>query len=207
MSLTGWWNRTRYRLYAPIYDRIARPLERARQRAIDQVGPEPGDRILLLGCGPGPDLRCLPAGTRITAVDSAPEMVRRAARRAGELGHEVDARVGDARDLDLQDDAFDVVLLHLILSVVRDPRAVATETSRVLGPGGRVSILDKFVPEGEEPSLLRRILNPAARLLFSDLTRRLGPILAGTGLRAQRREPALGGLYTIAVARRAPADP
>lgn len=26
MSLAAWWNRTRYRLYAPVYDWMARPL-------------------------------------------------------------------------------------------------------------------------------------------------------------------------------------
>jgi len=27
LSRTQWWNRTRYQLYAPIYDAVARPLE------------------------------------------------------------------------------------------------------------------------------------------------------------------------------------
>lgn len=34
---TRGWNRTRYQLYAPIYDGVARPLERGRTRAIEQV--------------------------------------------------------------------------------------------------------------------------------------------------------------------------
>lgn len=170
-SLSSWWNRTRYQLYAPIYDWVARPLEHGRERAIKQLSLTSDDRILILGGGPGSDLEYLPPGASITAVDAAPAMVRRTEERAETLGLDVDARVGDAHDLPFEDGSFDVVFLHLILSVVPDPEAVATETARVLAPGGDVSVYDKFIPEGTEPSLLRRALNPMARFLFSDLTR------------------------------------
>jgi ubiquinone/menaquinone biosynthesis C-methylase UbiE len=204
---TRWWNRTRYQFYAPIYDWVAWPLEAGRRRAIQQVAPTAEDRILILGCGPGSDLEYLPSGASITAIDVAPAMVHRTEKRADALGMDVDAQVGDAQDLPFEDDAFDLVLLHLILSVVPDPEAVAAETARVLAPDGRVSIYDKFVPEGTEPSLLRRALNPVARVLFSDLTRTLDPLLSEAGLEVvEPRESALGGLYTLAVARSAQAS-
>jgi phosphatidylethanolamine/phosphatidyl-N-methylethanolamine N-methyltransferase len=197
----GWWNRTRYQLYAPIYDAVARPLEQGRKQAIERLNLGSGDRILILGCGTGSDLKYLPRGTKVTAVDAAPAMVRRTRDRAERLGMKVDARVGDAQALPFEEGAFDAVLLHLILSVVPDPQAVAAETARVLAPGGRVSVYDKFAPQNEESSLLRRALNPAARFLFSDLTRRLEPLLSSAGLEVKGpRETVLGGLYTVAVA-------
>lgn len=199
---TRWWNRTRYQLYAPIYDWAARPLEHGRQRAIEQLDLSSGDRILLLGSGPGSDLEYLPQEASITAIDAAPAMVDRTRERAEALGMDVDARVGDAQDLPFEDESFDAVLLHLILSVVPGPQAVARETARVLAPGGRASVYDKFIPEGSEPSLLRRALNPLTRFLFSDITRRLDPLLSKAGLGVvEPRESALGGLYTIARAR------
>ncbi len=199
---THWWNRTRYQLYAPIYDWVARPLEHGRKRAIEQLDLTEDDRILILGSGPGSDLPHLPPEASITAVDAVPSMVRRTRERADALGIDVSARIGDAQDLSFEEDSFDVVLLHLILSVVPDPEAVVRETQRVLARGGRVSIYDKFIPEGTEPSLLRRALNPVARFLFSDLTRRLDPLLDEAGLEVDEpRESALGGLYTLAVAR------
>jgi ubiquinone/menaquinone biosynthesis C-methylase UbiE len=85
-------------------------------------------------------------------------------------GLEIDARVGDAQALDAEDGSFDVVLLHLVLSVVPDPGALVAETARVLAADGQVSIYDKFLPPGSSASLCRRVLNPVARLLFSDLT-------------------------------------
>lgn len=200
-SWTQWWNRTRYQLYAPVYDWVARPLERGREQAIERLDLGADDRILLLGSGPGSDLEYLPRNASITAVDAAPAMVRRAQGQAEALDMNVDARVGDAQNLPFEDNSFDVVLLHLILSVVPDPQAVVHETARVLAPDGRVSVYDKFAPENEESSLLRRALNPAARFLFSDLTRRLGPLLSSAGLEVKgTRETVLSGLYTVAVA-------
>jgi len=200
-GLRHWWNRTRYRLYAPVYDWLAWPMERGRQRTIEHLAPTPDDRILLLGCGTGLDLKYLPDEAQITAVDAVPAMIRRTEARADRLGLSIDPHVGDARDLAFDDDTFDVVLLHLLLSVVSGPRAVVNETARVLASDGRTSIYDKFVPEGEGPSLLRRAFNPVARVLFSDFTRRLEPMLAGTGLDLiAHREVALKGLYTASVA-------
>jgi ubiquinone/menaquinone biosynthesis C-methylase UbiE len=157
---------------------------------------------LLSGCGTGLDLAYLPPETQVTALDAVPAMVRRTKARARTLGRAVDAQVGDAHALPFEDDSFDVVLLHLLLSVLPDPGAVLAEAVRVLAPGGRISIYDKFLPPGTPPSLLRRLGNPVARLLVSDFNRRLWPMLAGTNLDlVTHREAGLWGLYTASVAR------
>lgn len=201
MSTSSWWSRARWRLYAPIYDAAVRPLEGGRRRAVELLGPGAGDRVLIPACGTGPDLRHLPPRTSITALDAVPAMARRASARARALGLDARTLVGDAQRLPFPDDTFDAVPLHLVLSVVPDPDAVVAETARVLAPGGRVSVYDKFVDEGTRPSRARRVLEPVARFLFSSLTRSLEPMLAGTGLRVVEREAAFGGLYTVALAR------
>lgn len=201
VAFGNWWNRTRYGLYAPIYAAAAKPLEAGRRRAIERLDLQPDDRILILGSGPGVDLEYLPTGASVTAVDITPAMVRRTEQRAEELGIDVDARVADAQDVPFDDDAFDAVLLHLVLTVVPRPNAVAAEVARVLNADGRASIYDKFVRRGERASLVRRALNPVARTLFSDLTRRLEPMVEPTDLVLGSPEPYLGGLYTVTVAR------
>lgn len=201
MTLTNRWNRTRYRLYAPIYDWVARPLERGRRRAIERLDPQPDDHVLILGCGTGMDLDYLPDEATVTAIDLTPTMVLRTAARAEAHDRDVALAIGDAHTLPFDDDAFDAVFLHLVLSVVPDPAAVVAETTRVLAPDGRVSIYDKFSPEGTDPSLVRRAANPLARLLFADLNRRLEPMVAGTPLDVEPRETFLGGLYTVTIAR------
>lgn len=200
MKQSNRWNRTRYRLYAPIYDLVAKPLEGGRRRAIERLDLDPGDSVLCLGCGTGSDLEYLPPDVDVTAVDITPSMVDRTRARGESLDLDVDARVGDAAALEVPDDAFDAVTLHLVLSVVPDPEAVVAETERVLAPDGCVSIYDKFVPAGETPSLLRRAINPVARVLFSDTTRSLGPLFADTDLELGERESFLGGLYTVTTA-------
>jgi len=106
--------------------------------------------------------------------------------------------VGDAQALDLPDASFDAVVLHLIVAVAPDGDRVVAEADRVLRPGGRAVVLDKFVPDGARASLRSRVANVVTSILFSDVTRRLGPMLEGTELRVLQREPAgLGSRFDI----------
>jgi ubiquinone/menaquinone biosynthesis C-methylase UbiE len=88
----------------------------------------------------------------------------------------------DGESLALADGEFDHVVLHLILAVLPDPIACAREVGRVLKPGGTVSIFDKFAPEDASPWLGRRAANLFTDALFSDFTRKLGPLVEAGGL-------------------------
>ena len=195
---TNRWNRLRYTLYAPFYDRVVR-FGRARRRSIELLDLQPGERVLIVGAGTGADLDYLPDTVEVTATDLTPAMVERIASRAARLHRRVESRVMDAHALDLPDNAFDAVILHLIVAVVPDPGRALREVARVLRPGGRIAVFDKFAPEGRPPSLKRRALNLVANVLFTDVTRQLAALLPGTGLTIVRREPAIaGGLFEIA---------
>lgn len=203
---TNAWNRLRYTLYTPFYDVVARRLERGRRRAIEQLNVRPDDRVLIDGCGTGLDLELLPRAARISAIDITPSMVERTRERGRSLGMAVDGAVMDAAALDFPDGSFDCVLLHLVLAVVPDPVAMAREAARVLRPGGRVSVFDKFLPDAGRPSLLRRIANLATNVLATNINRRLGPILEDSGLRIMHEEPSMfGGMFRVAVLESAPA--
>ena len=197
------WNRIRYSFYAPFYDLIGRALQPQRRRAIELLHLRPGERVLILGAGTGLDLEFLPAGVDITATDLAAPMVRRIRSRAARLRLSVNARIMDGERLEFADASFDVVVLHLILAVIPDPLACIREAARVLKPDGKISIFDKFLPEGQTPSRLRRMLDPLVALLASEINRPLGPILQAGDLEAVHDEPALlNGMFRIIIARK-----
>jgi phosphatidylethanolamine/phosphatidyl-N-methylethanolamine N-methyltransferase len=197
------WNRIRYRAYAPIYDLAAAPFHAGRRQAIDALDLTAGEHVLIFGCGTGLDLPLLPGTVAIAAVDLVPAMVRRTRRRAAALARPIHAAVMNGEQLALPSASFDAVLLNLVLAVVPDPLACAREVARVLRPGGRAAIFDKWLPEGATPGPARRALNVVMNTAFTDINRQLGPILAAAGLELASRAPAgLGGAYQVAIARK-----
>lgn len=199
------WNRLRYTFWAPIYDVIAGAarFEGARRTSIARLGLRAGDRVLIAGAGTGLDLEHLPAGVGIAAVDVTPAMLGRLERRAEALGLQVAAQVADARRLPFEDASFDGVILHLVLAVMPEPHRGLREAARVLKPGGRIAVFDKFLRDDERASWRRRLLNVIAKPAFSDMNRRLGAIVAGTPLVVEHDDPvAFGGMYRIATLRK-----
>ncbi|HEX6210480.1 MAG TPA: methyltransferase domain-containing protein [Methylomirabilota bacterium] len=194
------WNRLRYTFWAPVYDAMtgAVGFEAARRRSIALLGLTGGDRVLVVGAGTGLDLLYVPDGVETVAVDLTPAMLRRLTRRAERASRRVGAHVMDARQLGFPDASFEAVVMHLVLSVMDQPDLGLREAARVLRPGGRVAVFDKFLGDRERPTVGRRLLNLIARPLFSDMNRRLGPLLAGTSLVVEHDEPAgFGGMYRI----------
>ena len=143
------WERRRYALWAPVYDLVVAPLRRARASSIAALELRAGERVLVVGAGTGEDLPYLPAGVSVFAVDLTPAMLARARRRPRPPEH---LAVMDAEALAVPSGAFDAVVLHLILAVVRDPARCFAEAARAVRPGGRIAVFDKFVPAGEKPS-------------------------------------------------------
>jgi len=98
--------------------------------AVTEVAPK---RVLDVGAGTGElALRVAATGAVVTAIDSAPAMVKRA-RAAG-----LDAVVADACAIPLPDDAFDCVVANWMLYHVPDRERAIDELARVLSPGGRL---------------------------------------------------------------------
>jgi ubiquinone/menaquinone biosynthesis C-methylase UbiE len=194
------WNRLRYTVWAPVYDAVveAAGFNEARRRSIARLNLQAGDRVLLVGAGTGLDLDYLPHDVEITAIDLTPAMLHRLEARAALRGIAVHARAMDARNLDFPDRSFDAVVMHLIVAVMPEPERGLAEAERVLKPGGRVAVFDKFLQARENPSLKRRMLNVVAKPLFSDLNRRLEPLVSRTRLSLERDEPAgFHGAYRV----------
>jgi ubiquinone/menaquinone biosynthesis C-methylase UbiE len=187
------WNRLRYTFWAPVYDTLVGAFDGKRRHSLRLLDLQPGERVLIVGAGTGADLPHLPPGCVGLATDLTPAMLAAARPRARRGVH---LALMDGQRLGVPEAAFDAVVLHLILAVIPDPVLCLREAARALRPGGRVVVLDKFV-RGHAPLALRMI-NPLARVLFSEMTRNFEEILerSGTPLRVTRDEPVLlGGLY------------
>jgi len=200
MSLnTNTWNRLRYTLYLPIYDLIAdRIFRKYRKRSLELLAAKPDDAILLLGAGTGLDLPYLQGYTNLTAIDITPGMITKLQERAEKLNMPVDARVMNGQQLAFADNSFDAVILHLILAVIPDPIACIKEVERVLKPGGTAIVFDKFLPDGQQPTIIRRFFNQIASTLFSDINRSIGAIVNHTSLTIELNEPAaFNGTFRI----------
>lgn len=109
---------------------------------VDRLDPKRGDVVLELGAGPG-DLGFL-ATERLTdghliSSDSSQEMLDIAKRRAAHQGiANVDFRLLDAENIDLEPASVDGVLCKWTYMLLENPQAALRETRRVLRPGGRL---------------------------------------------------------------------
>jgi len=192
------WNRWRYTLYTPVYDRVARYFNASRQRSIEGLEIQPHQKVLIVGAGTGLDLEFLPADCHVVAIDLTPAMVARIRKRQQQSKLFVEAIVMNGQSLEFADSTFDIVILHLILAVIPDPVACLKEAERVLKPSGKISVFDKFVKPVAKLSLLRRTLNLFTNVLFSDITRYFEPIVAQTELLVVSDEHAdFGGQFRI----------
>ena len=197
---TNRWNRLRYTLWAPVYDLAGWLFDARRRRSLELLAVRPGERVLVVGAGTGADLRYLEASATVLATDLTPAMLARARPR---LRRGWGAAVMDGHSLAVATESVDAVVLHLILAVMPDPVSGLREVARVLRPGGRAVVFDKFV-RGRPPALLRAA-NLVSNALFTDLTRSFHDILARSGaalaIEHDERGP-LGGLFRHLLLRR-----
>jgi ubiquinone/menaquinone biosynthesis C-methylase UbiE len=196
------WLRFRYSLWAPHYDRVTK-LHPQRRRSIELLEAQPGERLLIVGVGTGADLPHLPDGLEVVATDLTPAMLEQARTRT-RPGLAVDFRVMDGMALELPDASFDLVLLHMVLEVIPDPARGLAEVARVLRPGGRVAVFDKFVPDGERPGPVHRIFLALLDFVFTSTNRRMGDILARSGapLEVVHDEPTVGSYRHVVLRKR-----
>jgi len=152
--------KTSYRFFAPFYDAIIeRASANARQRSLSSLTVPGEQRVLLSGAGTGLDFPFLPPQYNYVALDFTAAMQARSRDRA--RGLRLEWVLGDSMALPFANESFNCVVLHLILAVVPQPQHCLAEAARVLKPGGRILIFDKFLRRGQL-ALLRRLLSPLA---------------------------------------------
>ncbi len=116
-----------------------------RERVRDALDPQPGERIIDVGCGPGYSLVELAAEVgddgRIVGVDSSADMLRVARRRCAGVAN-VELQEGNAAALPVADENFDAAISVQVLEYVADVTGALAEIARCLVPGGRIVVWD-----------------------------------------------------------------
>ncbi|MFC1642791.1 class I SAM-dependent methyltransferase [Myxococcota bacterium] len=208
MKMTNRWNRFVYRLWAPIYDALLERLfGKGRKMAMAVAAPDSGERLCFIGVGTGSDLLLLPERTAALGIDLSEPMLAQAKKKLPLPNRDVALRVGDAQSLPIGDEEepFDIVILNLILSVVPDARQCLAEALRIIRPGGRIVVFDKFLPDNSTPSLSRRLANIFSTLFGTNINRRLGDVVSGHPCRIEYDEPSiLGGMYRVVLLSKVP---
>jgi demethylmenaquinone methyltransferase/2-methoxy-6-polyprenyl-1,4-benzoquinol methylase len=157
---------------SPVYDAMNRTMtmgldQRWRRAAVAAV-VQPGDRVLDACCGTGDlAIAALRAGGRVTGLDFSERMLERARRKS----EEVEWVQGDALALPFPDGSFEAATVGFGVRNLDDLERGLAELRRVLGPGGRVAILEITRPSG--------LLAPFYRFWFDRFVPLLGKLLPG----------------------------
>lgn len=160
------------------------------------AAPEPGRRVLEIGCGTGAvTARLVARGARVTALDQNPEMLDLA--RARLAGAPVTWLERTASEIDRLTEDFDAVVASLCLSEMsRSERAfVLRRAGERLAPGGLAVVADEVRPRGLLPRVAHALLRvPQAAVAWAIAGSVSRPIpdlegeLAEAGLRVRGEE-------------------
>jgi SAM-dependent methyltransferase len=117
--------------------------------------------VVELGSGVGANLRYLPTGAHLIAIEPNPYMHARLRRAANRYGIDLEIRSVVGERIDLPDASAQAVISSLVLCTVNDPAAVLAEVRRILVPAGRFSFAEHVAAKPGTPTrwsqrLLRR---------------------------------------------------
>jgi len=140
--------------------------------------------VVELGPGAGANLRYLPKGTHLIAIEPNRYFHALLKRRAEQLGIVLEIHEVSGESLDLPSSSVDFIFTTLVLCSVSDPDKVLSEIRRVLKPGGRfVCIEHVLAPKNSIINSLQRIIAAPWKWLFEgcDLCRETGDSLKKAG--------------------------
>jgi ubiquinone/menaquinone biosynthesis C-methylase UbiE len=174
--------------------RLVEQAEHWRHRLIaDGTELAPGTRLLEVGCGVGAVLVVLGQefpGVRLSGVDIEPAQLAFARGLLERSGVDATLKQADALALPFEAESFDHVWMMWLLEHIRDATAALREASRVLVPGGVITVIEvdystcrvePSTPEVE--ALLRAMVRGMAASGWSDAGTRLPGWLREAGFR------------------------
>lgn len=101
--------------------------------------------VLDVGCGTGVISKLLAElGHDVVGVDFAPEMLERARTKTSQTTHMIEFQRGDAEDLPIPDDTFELVIARHLVWTLPNPAQALQEWQRVVEPDGRILLIEGY---------------------------------------------------------------
>lgn len=120
---------------------VAKTIAGAAEAFIQRLGIPAGARVLDVACGTGNTaIPLAKLGAVVTGVDIATNLLEQARIRAAAEGVVASFDEGDAEQLPYDDASFDAVTTMFGAMFAPRPALVASETARVLKPGGKLAM-------------------------------------------------------------------
>ena len=194
------WNSPATRPWAEQHERQDRGLAGLAEVALNLAAPQPGERVLDIGCGAGTTVLALaarvgPSG-HVLGADISQQSIARARERIAAAGlRQAEAICADAASHQFGPGSFDLVFSRLGVMFFDDPTAAFANVHRAMKAAGRLA-LAVFRPAGENPwpnaplAAVRHLLPPTpppgpdepGMFSWSDPSR-VQRILTGAGFR------------------------
>jgi ubiquinone/menaquinone biosynthesis C-methylase UbiE len=128
-------------------------------------------RAIFVAIGTGNDVKFLPAGLDVVALDISPAMIDKARPRAAHYAGRIDLQVMDAQNLAFPDESFDTAITSCTFCSVPDPVRGLRELRRVLKPGGRLLMFEHVRSQVPMVGLFLDALTYLTRHIGPDLNR------------------------------------
>jgi len=149
----AYWNDTAGKAWAELQDALDRQLQPLGEDVMAVLAPQPGERILDVGCGTGQTTLALGgrvgSAGKVLGVDISRPMLAIARSRVGDAPG-VEFREGDAQTFRFDPGAFDAIFSRFGVMFFGDPVAAFINLRGALKPGGRLAFIC-WRPAAENP--------------------------------------------------------
>ena len=159
--------RDTYAAWSGVYDFVYRYFFARAQKRASALAAQAGPSVLEVGFGTGLTLSYYPRSVELTGIDISLHMLELAKQklRKPQMADVKGLCVMDAGALGFANAQFDAVVFPFVIALVPNYQKALDEAARVLKPGGRIILANRFGAEKGLQALVEGLVAPIANAL------------------------------------------